>query len=232
MGADSMHRQLITKAVSIAVIGPNSLFRECLRGAFHAPYRAEIVSETIESLPGFSQVDLVVLIVDRDNAALLALVRRVKHGNPSGRLVVLSDVGRSGPAWPLIAAGVDGCLPMGISSDALHVSLAVVMLGGTVVHCPPSDAFANPRAERREHDKAVATVQEPMDGSEVECRRLSGRETEIVLCLRQGESNKHIARKFEIAEATVKVHLKAILRKIRVSNRTQAAMWAHANYPA
>jgi two-component system, NarL family, nitrate/nitrite response regulator NarL len=35
-----------------------------------------------------------------------------------------------------------------------------------------------------------------------------------------------IARKLEVAEATVKVHIKAILRKIRVANRTQAAMWA------
>jgi len=35
-----------------------------------------------------------------------------------------------------------------------------------------------------------------------------------------------IARKLDVAEATVKVHIKAILRKIRVANRTQAAMWA------
>ena len=38
--------------------------------------------------------------------------------------------------------------------------------------------------------------------------------------------NKVIARKIDIAEATVKVHIKAILRKIRVQNRTQAAIWA------
>jgi two-component system nitrate/nitrite response regulator NarL len=42
----------------------------------------------------------------------------------------------------------------------------------------------------------------------------------------EGDSNKAIARKIDIAEATVKVHVKAILRKIRVHNRTQAAIWA------
>jgi two-component system nitrate/nitrite response regulator NarL len=47
-----------------------------------------------------------------------------------------------------------------------------------------------------------------------------------------GESNKVIARKLEIAEATVKVHVKAILRKVRVRNRTQAAMWAMQNAAA
>ena len=40
-----------------------------------------------------------------------------------------------------------------------------------------------------------------------------------------------IARKIDIAEATVKVHIKAILRKIRVQNRTQAAVWAMNNGP-
>ena len=48
-------------------------------------------------------------------------------------------------------------------------------------------------------------------------------------CLIEGDSNKSIARKIDIAEATVKVHVKAILRKIRVQNRTQAAIWAMNN---
>jgi two-component system nitrate/nitrite response regulator NarL len=44
-----------------------------------------------------------------------------------------------------------------------------------------------------------------------------------------GDPNKVIARKLEITEATIKVHVKAILRKIGVANRTQAAMWATGN---
>jgi len=55
--------------------------------------------------------------------------------------------------------------------------------------------------------------------------RLSARQQAILRCLIEGDSNKTIARKISIAEATVKVHVKAILRKIRVRNRTQAAIW-------
>ena len=55
---------------------------------------------------------------------------------------------------------------------------------------------------------------------------LSAREAAVLGCLVEGSSNKVIARKVEMAEATVKVHIKAILRKIRVKNRTQAAIWA------
>jgi two-component system, NarL family, nitrate/nitrite response regulator NarL len=61
--------------------------------------------------------------------------------------------------------------------------------------------------------------------------RLSARQQSILRCLIQGDSNKTIARKMAIAEATVKVHVKAILRRIRVHNRTQAAIWAMGNGP-
>src|SRR6185312_3176063 len=56
--------------------------------------------------------------------------------------------------------------------------------------------------------------------------QLSPREKSILRCLIEGDSNKCIARKIGIADATVKVHVKAILRKIQVQNRTQAATWA------
>ena len=58
---------------------------------------------------------------------------------------------------------------------------------------------------------------------------LSPRETSILRYLSQGASNKLIARDIKISEATVKVHVKAILRKIGVANRTQAAIWAMTN---
>ena len=59
--------------------------------------------------------------------------------------------------------------------------------------------------------------------------QLSSREESVLRCLIKGDSNKRIARKMDIAEATVKVHVKAILRKIRVQNRTQAAIWGMNN---
>jgi two-component system nitrate/nitrite response regulator NarL len=63
-----------------------------------------------------------------------------------------------------------------------------------------------------------------------ECK-LSAREAQILGCLKEGAPNKLIARKFDVTEATVKVHVKAILRKIGVANRTQAAMWASQRLP-
>ena len=59
--------------------------------------------------------------------------------------------------------------------------------------------------------------------------RLSHREQLILRHLSQGRPNKVIAQKVGIAEATVKVHVKSILSKIGVINRTQAAIWAMNN---
>jgi two-component system nitrate/nitrite response regulator NarL len=59
--------------------------------------------------------------------------------------------------------------------------------------------------------------------------QLSEREVQILNGLVKGYANKVIARRYDLAEATVKVHIKSILRKIRVGNRTQAAVWALEN---
>ncbi len=69
-------------------------------------------------------------------------------------------------------------------------------------------------------------MQELPQGNGSWAPHLSPRQKSILICLIEGDSNKIIARKMNLAEATVKVHVKAILRRTRVRNRTQAAIWA------
>ena len=61
--------------------------------------------------------------------------------------------------------------------------------------------------------------------------QLSQRERELLLRMVEGHSTKRIAWRLGMSEATAKVKLKSLLRKIRVNNRTQAAIWALANLP-
>ncbi len=58
---------------------------------------------------------------------------------------------------------------------------------------------------------------------------LSPREHDVLCCLMAGFSNKIIARELDVCEATVKVHVKSILRKLNVNNRTQAAIWGSSH---
>lgn len=76
-------------------------------------------------------------------------------------------------------------------------------------------------AQSNGHESDAHLAQSLPNGS-----KLSEREAQILDGLVQGHANKVIARRCDITEATVKVHMKSILRKIQVANRTQAAVWA------
>lgn len=115
-------------------------------------------------------------------------------------------------------APLSGILTYGLSADAFVRSLRLICSGERVF---PGDLTL----ERRPQAPSSGTK------SEVNGVHLSPREKEILSYLVAGDSNKAIARGLGITEATVKVHLKSVQRKIRVENRTQAAIWALANLP-
>ena len=113
---------------------------------------------------------------------------------------------------------LSGILTYDLSADAFIRSLRLICAGERVF----------PR------DLAIGRKPQPLPsstGPRPSGVHLSPREKEILSHLVAGHSNKRIARHLDIAEATVKVHLKSVQRKIRVENRTQAAIWALANLP-
>jgi two-component system nitrate/nitrite response regulator NarL len=110
---------------------------------------------------------------------------------------------------------VDGYLLADISPAALCESLRLVAMGEKVFPSRMVTLLAAPRWQKQEPSVYYGTAS-----------LLSEREMEIVARLAGGMPNKVIANDLEITEATVKVHLKNILKKLGVSNRTQAAIWA------
>jgi two-component system nitrate/nitrite response regulator NarL len=110
--------------------------------------------------------------------------------------------------------GADGFLMKDVSPEALLQSLELIMLGEKVFPTNLALMLLD-----------LSNAPSPLNS----IRGLSPREQEILLALVTGASNKMIAIKLGITEATVKVHLKTLLRKIDVNNRTQAAIWAMNN---
>jgi DNA-binding CsgD family transcriptional regulator len=90
----------------------------------------------------------------------------------------------------------------------------------------PTGALTNGKDDTQFPGRAVDSQSGRTFGKTPHDMQLSHRERQVLTCLAHGESNKEIARVWDISEATVKVHLKAILRKINMRNRTQAAIWA------
>ena len=156
-------------------------------------------------------------------------MERLRKQNPSARIVVLSDRCELNAALAVFRAGADGYLFEQISCDALIKSLDLVMLGGTILPAALMRRVGQDHEMDSEDDPAVPAAQTEVPTLDDMPRKLSQQETRILRCLMQGEPNKIIARQFDITEATVKVHIKAILRKICVRNRTQAAVWAQSN---
>jgi len=106
-------------------------------------------------------------------------------------------------------------------------------IGYLLKDCEPSVLVESIRAAARGHsplDPRVAGNLLPTGGRQDP--QLSPRETEILALVAQGMANKQIARQLGIAEHTVKIHLGNVFRRIGVSDRTSAALWARQNISA
>jgi two-component system nitrate/nitrite response regulator NarL len=163
-------------------------------------------------------------------------VQLFKSRHPAARVAVLADHPQPLDIVPAFRAGANAFFSKVTHCDAFIKSLELVMLGETIL---PTEILSTilDRADNDEHDhehnsvvRAVKNTTGELLGIEDKYTpRLSVRQRCILNCLIEGHSNKVIARKIDIAEATVKVHVKSILRKIGVHNRTQAAIWAMSN---
>jgi two-component system nitrate/nitrite response regulator NarL len=151
---------------------------------------------------------------------------------------------------PALNAGARGFLCQDIFGPQLIKSLDLIDAGETVVHPQFSWARMAPpiqttteledngvleakngeltwHSDSRSSSPVLSVTTELSDiESHDAVQSLSRREMLILRMLTEGGSNKVIARKLVITESTVKVHMKAILRKLRLQNRTQAAIWA------
>jgi two-component system, NarL family, nitrate/nitrite response regulator NarL len=137
-----------------------------------------------------------------------------------GKVVLIVETDATIDVPRLLALASDGCIVNLGSRDSLLKTLELVFMNERIFTIPRSIATTATESTSK-GDGPTRIVNEPdSNGS------LSPRERQILNSLAQGKSNKVIARQYGLAEATVKVHLKAVLRKIGKHNRTQAALWA------
>jgi two-component system, NarL family, nitrate/nitrite response regulator NarL len=157
-----------------------------------------------------------VVIIDFDDCKDPEFVRA--HGSRGVKIVALTNEADSREIGFDEIAPLSGILTFDLSADAFVRSLFLICSGERV--------FPRDLALGRTPQVPPPSIEPRPIGV-----HLSPREREILSHLVAGHSNKLIARHLGITEATVKVHLKSVQRKIRVENRTQAAIWALANLP-
>lgn len=211
--------RLMTSEAKIVLIGRNLIVREALRGALAAAFRV-IASISPDELSGDLEsrsADVALVIADQWDRATFDIVEQ--HCSRA-RIVLITSHFDFEDLQNAFANGVAGYLVRQMSTERLVGSLRLVAIGERVF--PPQlveELIQQETAAPAAEDETVAAP------------HLSAREHEILDCLRMGLGNKAISRRLSISEATVKVHVKAVFRKLNVSNRTQAAIWAVGHEP-
>jgi len=204
--------------LSVSVINPSQIAREGLcRIINDAGLKVVASGSTVESVGAAGDL---VLIDNPHPAEQVGSVEALCSMSDHVKCVVLAETFDYQAMVSCFRRGAQGYAVKNIPSSTLIALLNVAALGHKVM---PSDlADMLPQVPGTgpqvlfESDRSVAQA------------NLSSRERDVLSCLTAGFPNKLIARQLEVSEATVKVHVKAILRKLQVLNRTQAAMWARA----
>ncbi len=159
--------------------------------------------------------DLVLLDLHMEGVGGLEALPLLKQEIPDAYVLMLTVSEDAENLIEALKLGASGYLLKNIETDFLLDSIRRAANGESVMSPQMAANLAN--AIRLE--KKVTSEKE-------EVPHLSPRETQIIQLIAKGESNKEIARKLDIAESTVKIHVQGILRKLNLTSRVQAAIYA------
>jgi two-component system, NarL family, nitrate/nitrite response regulator NarL len=217
------------------VVHPSPILREGLTSILaKSPFKPVCTASSTKEVPSTvagAGEQVLVLIGVRDDGNPDEDLIAAKARFPGAPIVVVGDSGQRDLVTTALASGATSFIDQNVATSTLIKELELLAEGEPVISvlilkrllgsgsAPPSKQAVAP--------PAIEDPQPPeCDDEQGLNPQLSGREAAILNALIQGAPNKLIACQLRITEATVKVHVKAILRKIRVTNRTQAAIWA------
>lgn len=180
---------------------------------------AKSVGDALEAIKPLSdKPDLILLDLKMPGMNGLDGMALVKQHYPDIPVAIMSGLATRDDVTRCLKAGAVGFLPKTLQSKALISAIHLMIAGQPFV---PYDVMT--QENLRFNEEEIAALIERQTGREI---HITKREKEVLEQLCKGFSNKEIARALDISIATVKLHVKNICQKFRVSNRTQAAMKA------
>ena len=208
----------------VVLIDDHPLFRQGMKDLLAtAADQLRVVGEADNAVDGIAQVrrlkPQVVLLDLHMKGGLdgLDVLRELKAADCAPVTIMVTVSEDADDLTAALRAGADGYLLKDMAPQELLASvLRTADTGAMALSASLAGLLANAMREDarpRSRDAAQLTAQE-------------GR---VLDQIRLGRSNKQIARELGIAESTVKIHVKRVLRKLRVGSRTQAAIWALSN---
>jgi two-component system nitrate/nitrite response regulator NarL len=208
-------------SLRIVLIDDHTLFRVGLEGLLES--RGIEIAASVDSgedcvqLVKDKQPDVVLLDMRMPNINGLGVLKILRENELKMPIVMLTTSTEESDLLESLRAGAQGYLLKDMEPDALVIALRDIVAGKTVV--APDLAPVLARAVQGKSEEQELPSSGPFDD-------LTPRETEILGLLAEGQSNKAIARNLGISDGTVKLHVKAILRKLSVHSRVEAAVMA------
>ena len=218
---------MLNEIVHTAIIDGDPLFREGLRRILEdTRYRVDVIAASIgEVMAHPDDLDVLLLLgFSYGESEFIEALAELRARWPQARVVAIAE-NRADQLIAALKAGVHGYLARYISAEALLRFLALIVLGQRVFSTRSLDL-------PRHLDKGLIPGH-PLYGSQagrIDSSALTARERELLAFLVEGQSNKVIARKLGVAEATVKAQMVRLFTKIGAANRTQAAVLAWASH--
>ena len=226
------------KPIRLLVVDDHSLFRRGLIALLAQDGRFEVVGEAGDANAAQTaarklQPDLILLDTHMPGVQGVDAIAGLKEVAPQVRVMMLTVSENVQDMAAGLRAGADGYLLKTIHTEDLCDSICKVLDGDSVVSpemmgklvgllrdVPTQPSAASVQAQPAAVASPVTvTADDPI-------HQLSPREREILALIAKGDSNKHIARALDIAETTVKIHVQHILRKLGLTNRVHAAVYA------
>ena len=208
--------------VRVLLIDDHALFRSGVAGLLASQADFEVVGEASNGQEGLELArvllpDIILMDVSMPVMDGLEATRRIKAELPYIRIIILSISDSDPNLFEAVKAGAQGYLLKNIDARALYGALRGVVLG----EAPVSRVMA-----ARLLDEFGRHVRQNGAAAPGPAAELSSREKQVLEQVARGRSNKEIAASLDIAENTVKNHLKNILEKLHLENRVQAATFA------
>lgn len=211
------------KPIRVLIVDDHTLFRNGIKLLLQRQEGFEVVGEAGDALEGVKlakrlKPDVVLQDLHMPGTSGLQALPLLKEDAPGAQVVMLTVSEDAEDLLEALRIGARGYLLKNIDTDFLLDSIRRAASGESVMSPPMAgklaDAMRNP----------------PKGSSPVpDTNKLTPREREIIALLARGASNKEIARELDLAESTVKIHVQGILRKLNLTSRVQAAVFAVEN---
>jgi two-component system, NarL family, response regulator LiaR len=204
-------------AIKILIVDDHPLIRQGLRVTITAQPDLELIGEAVNGEQAVQQAmelhpDIVIMDLQMPVKDGLTATREIALANPHTQVLVLTSFPDDDNVYAAIKAGATGFLLKDSSAEYLLDAIRTVSRGESVLH----PTIARKLMQEIKRPSKLPPTTEP----------LTSREVEVLGCLAQGMANQQIAMELSISVRTVSTHVRNILDKLHLANRTQAALYA------